>query len=81
MPVPTSATTALLTEHLNYPPIAILDDIINAVNSILYKCTAAIETFLQTQPPCHGIPDDEIELGTAKLESLLEDAVDRNFDR
>ncbi|KAK9473454.1 Mis12 protein-domain-containing protein [Dipodascopsis tothii] len=81
MPPPTSATTALLTEHLSYPPIALLDDIINAVNTILYKCTAAIETYLQTQPPCPNIPPEEIELGTAKLESLLEDAVDRNFDR
>ncbi|KAK9476651.1 Mis12 protein-domain-containing protein [Lipomyces japonicus] len=78
---PTASTTALLTEHLEYPPIALIDDIINAVNNILYKCTAAIETFLQTQPPCKDIPDDEIEVGTAKLETLLEGAVDRNFDR
>ncbi|KAK9236054.1 Mis12 protein-domain-containing protein [Lipomyces kononenkoae] len=78
---PTASTTALLTEHFEYPPIALLDDIINAVNSILYKCTSAIETFLQTQPPCTGIPDEEIEVGTAKLETLLEGAVDRNFDR
>ncbi|KAK9369360.1 Mis12 protein-domain-containing protein [Lipomyces kononenkoae] len=78
---PTASTTALLTEHFEYPPIALLDDIINAVNSILYKCTSAIETFLQTQPPCADIPDEEIEVGTAKLETLLEGAVDRNFDR
>ncbi|KAK9317700.1 Mis12 protein-domain-containing protein [Lipomyces starkeyi] len=78
---PTASTTALLTEHFEYPPIALLDDIINAVNNILYKCTSAIEAFLQTQPPCANIPDEEIEVGTAKLETLLEGAVDRNFDR
>ncbi|KAK9247721.1 Mis12 protein-domain-containing protein [Lipomyces tetrasporus] len=78
---PTASTTALLTEHFEYPPIALLDDIINAVNNILYKCTSAIETFLQSQPPCANIPDEEIEVGTAKLETLLEGAVDRNFDR
>ncbi|KAK9465711.1 Mis12 protein-domain-containing protein [Lipomyces arxii] len=78
---PTASATALLTEHFEYPPIALLDDIINAVNNIVYKCTAAIETFLQTQPPCENVPDEEIEVGTAKLETLLEGAVDRNFDR
>ncbi|KAK9453539.1 Mis12 protein-domain-containing protein [Dipodascopsis uninucleata] len=77
----TSSSTALLTEHFEYPPIALIDDIINAVNNILYKCTAAIETFLQTQAPCPDIPIDEIEVGTAKLETLLEGAVDKNFDR
>ncbi|KAK9450317.1 Mis12 protein-domain-containing protein [Limtongia smithiae] len=78
---PSVSTTALLTEHLEYPPIALLDDIINAVNNVLYKCTAAIEAFLRSTPPCANIPDDEIELGTAKLETLLENAIDRNFDR
>lgn len=81
MAQPSSGTTALLTEHFEYPPIALLDDIINAVNNILYKCTAAIESFLQNTPPCKDIPDEEIELGTAKLETLLEGIVDRNFDR
>ncbi|KAK7208086.1 Mis12 protein-domain-containing protein [Myxozyma melibiosi] len=81
MAQPSSGTTSLLTEHFEYPPIALLDDVINAVNNILYKCTAAIEAFLQNTPPCKDIPDEEIELGTAKLETLLEGIVDRNFDR
>ncbi|KAK9458996.1 Mis12 protein-domain-containing protein [Lipomyces oligophaga] len=76
-----AGATALLTEHLEYPPIAFIDDVINAVNNILYKCTSAIESFLQNTPPCNNISADEIELGTAQLETLLEGAVDRNFDR
>ncbi|CAN6668389.1 kinetochore-associated protein Mtw1p [Trichomonascus vanleenenianus] len=81
-------STAILTEHLGYAPIALIDDIINAVNEILYKCTAAMETFLterygndSTSSDASQIPADEIELGTAKLETLLESVVDRCFDK
>lgn len=75
-------STAILTEHLGYAPISLIDDIINAVNDILYKCTSAMETFLNER---YGndetIPEDEIELGTAKLETLLESIVDKSFDK
>ncbi|ODQ64571.1 Mis12-domain-containing protein, partial [Nadsonia fulvescens var. elongata DSM 6958] len=36
----------VLTEHFGYAPITVVDDIINAVNKFLYKCTDAIEKFL-----------------------------------
>jgi hypothetical protein len=94
-------STAILTEHLGYAPIALIDDVINAVNEILYKCTSAMETFLQqrhaAQHPAQAAnggggsssaDDDraaaeleEIELGTAKLETFLESIVDKSFDR
>jgi len=94
-------STAILTEHLGYAPIALIDDVINAVNEILYKCTSAMEAFLQqrhaAQHPARaangGGGDDnydddgaaaeleEIELGTAKLETFLESIVDKSFDR
>ena len=75
-------STAVLTEHLGYAPIALIDDIINAVNDILYKCTGAMETFLKERyANADEIPSDEIQLGTAKLETLLESVVDRCFDK
>lgn len=99
-------TTTLLTEHLGYAPIAVVDDVINTVNEIMYKCTQAVEDYLSEREQLmiqelnnkkilnedddvvmegdestkFEIPSDEIELGTAKLESLLESSVDKNFD-
>lgn len=97
--------TALLTEHFGFPPLAIIDDVINAVNDIMYKCTQAMETYLNerqqkrleeitkeknsdedvvmegAEDTQSAIPDDEIQLGTAKLETLLESQVDKNFDK
>lgn len=80
--------TDILTEHLGYAPIGLIDDIINAVNDILYKCTAALETFLNkkyapgsSRARKYRIPPNEIQLGTAKLETLLESVVDRSFDK
>jgi kinetochore protein Mis12/MTW1 len=78
----------VLTEHFGYMPIALIDDIINAVNDILYKCTAAMEDFLSRRygPQSNRksritISENEIEVGTAKLETLLESVVDRCFDK
>ncbi|EGV63643.1 hypothetical protein PSN45_004372 [Yamadazyma tenuis] len=105
--------TSVLTEHFGYPPLAVIDDVINAVNHILYKCTQAMETYLVEQHTKRieefkqikaenassdkdeqallkehedldvwvNLPKDEISLGTAKLETLLENQVDKNFDK
>ena len=89
-------STAILTEHLGYAPIALIDDVINAVNEILYKCTNAMEAFLAQRYPPNATTNpggttgtnigndpeaDEIELGTAKLETYLESVVDKSFDK
>lgn len=74
--------STILTEHLGYNPIALIDDVVNAVNDIMYKCTAAMESFLRArygQDP--RVPADEIEHGTSKLEMLLESVVDKSFDK
>lgn len=90
-----SRATEILTEHLEAPPIALIDDIINAVNGVMYKCTQGVETYLKHKQDQElnkrdtntvlnsiGIIDqDEIEVGTAKLETLLENSVDKNFDK
>lgn len=75
-------STSILTEHLGYPPISLVDDIINAVNEIMYKCTAAMEKYLLSKSKI-GEEDygEEIKSGVAKWESLLENSVDKNFDK
>lgn len=90
MSKPDYNATAVLTEHLGFAPIALIDDVINAVNEIMYKCTAAMETYLQDRQHKRvqrdheiepAVPADEIQLGTAKLETLLETEISRNFDK
>lgn len=82
MSAPTMRTTLLLTEHLGYPPISLVDDIINAVNEIMYKCTQAMEKYLLERQSVDGKDyTDEIKVGIAKLETLWENSVDRSFDK
>ncbi|KAF2997921.1 hypothetical protein E8E13_005073 [Curvularia kusanoi] len=95
----------LLTEHFSWPPISLIDDIINAVNEVLYRCTDTFETGISGAPPhLLGFADRyaaekrtpekdedgndvypdaalEIEEGVLKLETLMENAVDKNFDK
>lgn len=93
-------TTSILTEHFGYAPIAVVDDVINAVNQVLYTVTDAMEDFLKTRQARHlqkieqtardaadyqarvaELPTSkEIEIGTAKMETLLETKVDEKFD-
>ncbi|KAA6409411.1 MAG: Mis12 domain [Lasallia pustulata] len=42
---------ALLTEHFRYTPLSLIDDIINAVNTIIYRAIDAIESGLLSTPP------------------------------
>ena len=77
---------ALVTEHLGFPATVVIDDVINAVNEIMYKCVAAMDTFLLERTDKFGAGDkkiisEEIQIGTAKLETLLESNVDKNFDK
>ncbi|VVT54483.1 uncharacterized protein SAPINGB_P004098 [Magnusiomyces paraingens] len=124
-------SAAILTEHLGYVPIALVDDVINAANEILYKCTAALDQFLASRYPTghlrveesdrarllkrrrlnnsnfsspsqsrdlssseievrDALDDEEngeidiaaeMELGTAKFETLFESIVDKCFDK
>ncbi|KAL8825981.1 MAG: hypothetical protein Q9191_004078 [Dirinaria sp. TL-2023a] len=45
------STDELLTEHFRYTPLSLIDDIINAVNTIIYRAIEAIETGLLNLPP------------------------------
>lgn len=82
MAAPTMKSTSILTEHLQYPAISLVDDIINAVNEVMYKCTAAMEKYLMEKSMLGGKDySEEIRIGIAKLESILEQSVDKNFDK
>ena len=94
-----------------YPTLqSMIDDIINAINELLYRAVEAVESGLLAAPPSSlgftavppaangssAVPDQqsggpnevlspearfEIENGVHQLETLLESAVDRNFDK
>src|SRR5437762_12529516 len=104
MTAPTDTTTELMTEHLQYAPLTLIDDVINSANAILYQSMDAFETYLRdtlipsipssstsstrTKTFDLDAPEDterdalykELEFGMAQVETLLENAVDRNFD-
>lgn len=84
---------------------SLIDDIINAVNEVLYRCTDTFESGLSAADPSllgfadryaaeNRVPEKdedgsevypeaklEIEEGVLKLETLMENAVDKNFDK
>ncbi|OCT49773.1 Mis12 domain protein [Cladophialophora carrionii] len=45
------AATSLLTEHLQYTPLSLIDDIINSVNNLVLQVLGSLETGLLTTPP------------------------------
>jgi kinetochore protein Mis12/MTW1 len=47
MSAPTDTTTELMTEHLQYAPLTLIDDVINSANAILYQSMDAFETYLR----------------------------------
>ncbi|KAL8850261.1 MAG: hypothetical protein Q9221_004771 [Calogaya cf. arnoldii] len=47
----TQQVEALLTEHFRYTPLSLIDDIINTVNTIIYRAVEAIENGLFSIPP------------------------------
>ncbi|TGZ85555.1 Mis12-domain-containing protein [Ascodesmis nigricans] len=51
MAAPNPASTALVTEHFGWTPLSFVDDVINAVNELLYGALESVETFLLSQPP------------------------------
>lgn len=111
-------TTMLLIEHFGYQPISVIDDIINVINEIMYRCTEQLEQTLINQKVSidkrleqekrqrkeREIKDDiivdmnnddeksnsnskskysieDIQVGTATLESFLEHTINKNFDK
>ncbi|OBA21724.1 Mis12-domain-containing protein [Metschnikowia bicuspidata var. bicuspidata NRRL YB-4993] len=64
--------TALLTEHLGFAPLTLVDEVINAVNKIMYNCTDALENFLVKRREAqlkklrmhNGIGEDDADIDT-----------------
>lgn len=58
--------STLLTEHLGFAPLTLIDEVINAVNHIMYKCADALEEFLkkrrlaQLEDLRRSLGDDEV---------------------
>ncbi|KAG4301829.1 hypothetical protein PCK1_001805 [Pneumocystis canis] len=69
----------LLTEHFTYPPLSLIDDVINTINTLLYEAVAAIEQYMKHLPKS-TISGKEIDQGVHQIETFLENIVDRNFD-
>ncbi|KAK9772528.1 putative Kinetochore-associated protein MTW1 [Seiridium cardinale] len=47
----TNSDTELLTEHFGYPPVSLLDDIINSVNILAERALNSVEQGLLNAPP------------------------------
>ncbi|KAK4172053.1 Mis12 protein-domain-containing protein [Triangularia setosa] len=85
--------TELLTEHFGYPPVSLLDLIINTTNTLVDRALSSIESGLLGAPPdalgfrspsCQNPEEahrNEVEEGVHKLETLLFAALDKNFDK
>ncbi|KAK4202688.1 Mis12 protein-domain-containing protein [Triangularia verruculosa] len=85
--------TELLTEHFGYPPVSLLDLIINTTNTLADRALTSIESGLLGAPPSAlgfrppSFPNpaeshrNEVEEGVHKLETLLFAALDKNFDK
>ncbi|KAG0283946.1 hypothetical protein BGZ96_011688 [Linnemannia gamsii] len=82
----------LLTEHFGFSPLSFVDDVINSVNNMIYQASMALQEFVENEMEVWAIqnqnrlPKDydakvESAKGMHKFETLLEAAVDKNFDR
>ncbi|ORY01219.1 Mis12-domain-containing protein [Basidiobolus meristosporus CBS 931.73] len=68
--------TELVTEHLGFLPLAFVDDVINSVNELIYQATSSLERFVESELGAN----EHVEQGINQIETLLESAVDKNFD-
>ncbi|KAK6063691.1 hypothetical protein SCUP515_12216 [Seiridium cupressi] len=50
-PASSNSDTELLTEHFGYPPVSLLDDIINSVNILAERALNSVEQGLLNAPP------------------------------
>ncbi|KAF9947217.1 hypothetical protein BGZ72_010787 [Mortierella alpina] len=84
----------LLTEHFGFSPLSFVDDVINSVNNMIYQASMALQEFIESEMqkvvageyghvelPLDMDPMTESAKGMHKFETLLEAAVDKNFDR
>ncbi|KAI8827104.1 Mis12 protein-domain-containing protein [Fimicolochytrium jonesii] len=76
-PATLRASSELITELTGWAPLTYVDDVINAVNDIAYK---GMDSFGEWVQNC-GLDEDEAEKGLSATETLLENNIDKQFDR
>ncbi|KAF3926837.1 hypothetical protein ABW20_dc0102250 [Dactylellina cionopaga] len=69
-------TTSLITEHLNFTPLEIVDDIINAANESVYGTVQQLENYLRSSGPSAlgYVPDGSIAETDEDGKELFDDA-------
>ncbi|MDI1487680.1 MAG: hypothetical protein OHK93_006951 [Ramalina farinacea] len=85
---PARRSDALLTDHFTYTPLSLIDDIINAVNTIIYQALDAIEDGLLKIPAQHlGFAskppptDDDESHGGEKVEERAREEIEEGVHR
>ncbi|KAJ2781759.1 hypothetical protein H4R18_002672 [Coemansia javaensis] len=74
---PSDSAQSLIVEHFGFLPIAFIDEIINAANDTVYRATDALCKFVEKEQGGGEATSQAIN----KAETLLEHAVDKNFDK
>ncbi|KAJ2353152.1 hypothetical protein GGF43_003563 [Coemansia sp. RSA 2618] len=74
---PSEETQSLIVEHFGFLPISFIDEIINAANDTIYRATNALCKFVEKEQGSGEATNQAIN----KAETLLEHAVDKNFDK
>ncbi|KAJ1729961.1 hypothetical protein LPJ61_003269 [Coemansia biformis] len=74
---PTESAQSLIVEHFGFLPISFIDEIINAANDTIYRATDALCKFVEQEQGSGEATSQAIN----KVETLLEHAVDKNFDK
>jgi Mis12 protein len=78
------ATTTYLyekeTEYFGFYPVQFVDRVINAANEQIYESADRFLTVLQASEESSLISPFQMEEGLLKLLTLMESAVDKNFD-
>ncbi|TPX38817.1 hypothetical protein SeLEV6574_g07607 [Synchytrium endobioticum] len=75
-----------ITEHLGFAPSQLIDDVINSVNELLYQTMTELAKFVDDELLNIGDEendgnDQEAEHGMTEIETLMENAIDKNFDK
>ncbi|CAI5759008.1 unnamed protein product [Candida verbasci] len=73
-----SRVNSILTEHLGFSPVDLIDEVINSVNQIMYNGTEEVERHLISKFPQN---QKEIKDGIFRLEEIMESEIDFNFDK
>ncbi|GAA5836723.1 hypothetical protein JCM11251_002708 [Rhodosporidiobolus azoricus] len=77
-----SLKSNVLTEHFRFAPESFAKGGMDLANRSMYAATAKVEQSLQklVEDGVEGFEEEEVQRGIYRLETLLEDAIDTQFD-